>query len=49
MKMKVRMILDAAPNPYAALFALRLLTSPKRVREEWHGADYRFPWERGRA
>lgn len=45
MKAKLRMILAAASNPWAALFAIRLLLSPRRTRDEWYAAGYRFPWE----
>jgi len=43
---KLKAILNAAPNPWAALFAIRLLLSPAKVRREWYRVGYRFPWER---
>ena len=43
---KLKAILADAPNPWAALFAIRLLVSPVKVRREWHAVGYRFPWER---
>lgn len=46
MTRKLRMILDAAPNPWCAIFALRLLLSPSSMRREWYAVGYRFPWER---
>lgn len=38
-------VLDEAPNPWAAMFALRLLMSPTKVRDEWYRVGYRFPWQ----
>jgi len=40
-------ILDEAANPYVAIFALRLLMSPKKVRDEWYRVGYRLPWQKG--